>query len=416
MKPIYAETIAIGDEILYGQIVDTNSQFMSVELDKIGIKVIRRTATSDAKSAIWAALEAAEKIADIVLITGGLGPTKDDITKKVLAEYFGSTMKMDEAVLSHVTNLFTARGREMNELTKLQALVPEKCTVVHNAAGTAPGMWFEKNGKVFVSMPGVPHETEKMILDIILPKLKEQFKLPDIVHRFVKVVGITESGLAETIEKWEDALPPHIRLAYLPSKGQVRLRLTGLGSSAAELNKEIEGEIEKLKPLIAKFIYGYDSEEIEHTVGKLLVEQGKTIATAESCTGGLVAHSLTAASGASRYFWGGAVVYGNAAKTDMLGISAELIDQYGAVSEETAKEMAAAVRLKFKTSIGIATTGVAGPNGGTAEKPVGTVWIAYADEQGVKAQKLQLTQDRTLNINMTKNFLLNYVRIKLTTV
>lgn len=413
MKPIYAETIAIGDEILYGQITDTNSQFMSVELDKAGVKVIRRTAAGDTKAAILAALQAAEAVADIVLITGGLGPTKDDITKKVLAEYFESGFRLDEEVLAHVTNLFTSRGRAMNELTKQQALVPTKCAVVHNAVGTAPGMWFERNGKIFVSMPGVPHETEKMVTDIVIPRLKNFFSLPTIVHRYVKVVGITESGLAETIEQWEDALPAHIRLAYLPSKGQVRLRLTGLGQTAAILNTEIEAEIAKLKPLILQYIYAYDQDEMENTIANLLVSQGKTIATAESCTGGLVAHSLTALAGASRYFLGSVVAYGNAAKIDLLGVQPATLDEHGAVSEQTAKEMAVAVRQKFHTSIGIATTGIAGPDGGRPDKPVGTIWIAYADEQGVTAKKLQLTQDRLLNINMTKNFLLNWVRLKL---
>lgn len=413
MKPIYAETITIGDEILYGQIVDTNSQFMSVEFDKIGVKVIRRTSIGDTKNAIVEALKAAEQVADIIMITGGLGPTKDDITKKTLAEYFDCGMEMNEGILEHVTNIFTSRGRAMNESTKTQALVPTKATVIHNAVGTAPGMWFEKNGKIFVSMPGVPHETEKMILDIILPKIKTQFKLPEIVHRFIKVVNIAESTLSELIESWELALPSHIKLAYLPSKGQIRMRLTALGESATVLNQEIDQQIALVKPLINQYIYGYDSDEIENTVARLLLEQNKTIATAESCTGGLLAHSLTQYAGSSQYFLGSVVSYSNAAKTDFLDVDANIIATKGAVSEEVVKQMAIAAREKFKTDIGVATTGVAGPGGGSPEKPVGTVWIAYADKDGVYAKKLSLTQNRLLNINMTKNFVWNYVRIKL---
>lgn len=413
MKAIYAETITIGDEILYGQIVDTNSQFMSVEFDKIGIKVIRRTSIGDAKETIINALIAAEQVADVVMITGGLGPTKDDITKKVLNEYFGGELQMNYDVLAHVTQLFTARGRAMNESTSLQALVPSSATVVHNAVGTAPGMWFEKNGKIFVSMPGVPHETEKMIIDIIIPKLKQYFKLPEIVHRFIKVIGIAESTLSELIETWELALPPHIKLAYLPSKGQIRLRLTGLGESGVMLHEEINAQIAALKPLINKYIYAYDNEDIEQTIANLLVAQNKTIATAESCTGGLLAHSLTQNAGSSRYFLGSVVSYSNASKTDLLGVLADDVLNFGAVSETVVRQMAVAAREKFKTTIGVATTGVAGPDGGSEEKPVGTVWIAYADEHGVYSKLLHLTKDRLLNINMTKNFVWNYVRLKL---
>jgi nicotinamide-nucleotide amidase len=413
MKPIYAETITIGDEILYGQIVDTNSQFMSVEFDKIGIKVIRRTSIGDTKTAIVEALQAAEKVADIIMITGGLGPTKDDITKKTLAEYFGCELVMNDNVLAHITNLFTARGRAMNESTKTQALVPTLATVIHNAEGTAPGMWFEKNGKIFVSMPGVPHETEKMIKDIILPKIKQQFKLPEIIHRFIKVVNIAESSLSELIEAWELALPTHIKLAYLPSKGQIKLRLTALGESAIKLNQEIDDLIAKVNPLIKQYIFGYDGDEIEHTVAKLLIESKQTIATAESCTGGLLAHSLTQYAGSSQYFLGTVVSYSNASKTDLLGVDANIIAQKGAVSEEVVKQMAISVREKFKADIGVATTGVAGPDGGSPEKPVGTIWIAYADKNGVQTKLLTLTKNRLMNINMTKNFVWNYVRIKL---
>jgi nicotinamide-nucleotide amidase len=413
MKSIYAEILTIGDEILYGQITDTNSQFMSATLDKVGIQTIRKTSVGDSKEVIVSALEAAEKVADIILITGGLGPTKDDITKKTLAAYFGTSLKMDYEVLAHVENLFTSRGRMMNDLNKAQALVPENAQVIHNAVGTAPGMWIEHEGKVYISMPGVPQEMKKMMEDLIIPKLRLHFKTPFIIHKWVKTINIAESTLAQTIEAWEDALPPHIKLAYLPRMGQVRLRLTGKGDNESELLEDLEAERQKLIPLIKDNIYGYDDDDIESVVAKLLVEKNKTVATAESCTGGYLAHQFTQLAGSSRYYIGGVVAYSNQVKISQLGVNPQTLDSFGAVSEQTIIEMAKGIREKLGTDIGLATSGVAGPDGGSPEKPVGTVWVAYATENEVISKKLSLTKDRTLNITASANYLMNLLRVKL---
>ncbi len=411
MKNILAEIITIGDEILYGQITDTNSQWMSAELDKAGIRVLRKMAVGDTQAAILGAVQNAQ--ADIVLMTGGLGPTKDDITKTTLMEYFGGQLVLDEGVLANLTRLFSMRGREVSPTNRQQAMVPDNCQVLMNAVGTAPGMWFEHGGKIYVSMPGVPYEMKWLMANHVIPRLREKFDTPTIIHKMIKTINVPESTLSDLIEAWELALPPHIRLAYLPRMGQVRLRLTGTGRDRAQLEADIQAQIAKVMPLIQKYVYGFDDDEIEKVVGQLLVNQGKTIATAESCTGGFVAHQLTQQAGASRYFVGGVVAYANEVKMSQLGVQPATLQAHGAVSEETAKEMAAQVRLRYGTDFGIATTGVAGPDGGTPEKPVGTVWIALADANGVEARKLQLTTERGLNISLTNNSVLNWVRMRL---
>jgi nicotinamide-nucleotide amidase len=413
MKSVYAEILTIGDEILYGHITDTNSQFISTALDKAGIQVIRKTSVGDNREAIVNGLKSAEAVADIIIITGGLGPTKDDITKKTLADYFQTTLVMDEAVLSHVERLFASRGRVMNDLNKTQALVPANAQVIHNAVGTAPGMWIEHQGKVFISMPGVPHEMKKMMEELIVPKLRNHFQTPVIIHKWIKTINIPESTLAEKIEKWEDALPAHLKLAYLPKMGQVRLRLTGKGDDAEVLNAELEAQVAQLIPLIKDHIYGYEDDEIEKVVGCLLREKNKTISTAESCTGGYLAHLLTSVAGSSHYFIGSIVAYSNQIKMNELGVSQAILEEHGAVSEPTVIAMAEGIRKKFGTSIGLATSGVAGPDGGSPEKPVGTIWVAYADEKETFAKKLTLTQERMLNISLTTNFLLNFLRMRL---
>ncbi|SFF29576.1 competence/damage-inducible protein A [Thermoflexibacter ruber] len=413
MKSVYAEILTIGDEILYGHITDTNSQFISTALDKAGIQVIRKTSVGDNREAIINGLKSAEAVADIIIITGGLGPTKDDITKKTLADYFQTTLVMNEAVLSHVENLFASRGRVMNDLNKTQALIPANAQVIHNAVGTAPGMWIEHQGKVFISMPGVPHEMKKMMEELIVPKLRHHFQTPAIIHKWIKTINIPESTLAEKIEKWEDALPAHLKLAYLPKMGQVRLRLTGKGDDAGVLNAELEAQVAQLIPLIKDHIYGYEDDEIEKVVGSLLREKNKTVSTAESCTGGYLAHLLTSVAGSSHYFIGSIVAYSNQIKMNELDVSPAILEAYGAVSEPTVIAMAEGIRKKFGTSIGLATSGVAGPDGGSPEKPVGTIWVAYADERETFAKKLTLTQERMLNITLTTNFLLNFLRMKL---
>jgi len=410
MKAITAEILTIGDELLYGQITDTNSQWISTELDQLGIKVIRKTTVGDNEADMLHAFEAAEKRADITLITGGLGPTNDDLTMPVLAKYYGVDIVMNEDVLNHVRVFFESRGRTFTELNRRQALVPSNAHVLHNELGTAPGTWFERKGKVFVSMPGVPHEMKHLMRELVLPKLQAFFQTPVIYHKLIKTVGIGESFLATKIEDWENALPEHISLAYLPSVGHVKLRLTAIGQDRDELSVEVDEQIERLKPMAGKYIYGYGQTTIEEAIGALLKAQGKTIAFAESCSGGYVQHKITTIAGSSEYFQGGLVPYHNELKINVLGVKAETLAAHGAVSQETVEEMAENARRLFRSDIGAASSGIAGPGGGSEEKPVGTVWIAYADGQKTISKKLQLTRNRKLNIELTYISLLNLVR------
>jgi nicotinamide-nucleotide amidase len=407
---IKAELLTIGDEILFGQIIDTNSQWMSIELAKVGIKVVRKTTVGDVTGEILTAFAEAEHRADIILITGGLGPTSDDLTKPCLAQYFECEVKIHEEALAEVTAFFKSRGRELTELNRQQAALPVCCEKVTNVLGTAPGMWFHRNGKVFVSMPGVPHEMKQMMTAFVLPKLQQTFKTPVIEHLMVRTIGIGESFLAEKIAEWEQALPSHIKLAYLPSLSSVRLRLTGYGSDRALLLQENTAQAEKLKPLIGEYIFGYGDDELEVVIGRTLREKKLTISSAESCTGGYLAHMITSVPGSSSYFMGGVVAYSNEIKTRQLGVAEETLAKFGAVSEQTITEMANGVREKFNTDIGIATSGIAGPDGGTADKPVGTVWIAYADKHKTVTKKIQLSKDRIINIKISSILTLNLIR------
>jgi len=410
MKTVLAEILTIGDEILYGQITDTNSQWMSAELDELGIRVIRKTTVGDTEKDILEAFSEAEKRADIVLITGGLGPTNDDLTMPMLAKYFDSKIVMNQDVLNHVQYFFERRGRVFTELNRNQALVPEIAEVLHNELGTAPGTWYERNGKIFVSMPGVPHEMKNLMRSLVIPRLSAFFQTPVIYHKLIKTVGIGESYLADKIKPWEDSLPKHISLAYLPSVGHVKLRLTAVGDDKDILKQEVQSLIDDLMPMAAKYIYGYDGMTLEKAVGDMLLAKGKTIALAESCSGGYVQHKITSVAGSSAYFQGGVVPYHNDHKINVLGVNLDTLDQFGAVSEECVKEMAEGVRKLFKSDIGAASSGIAGPDGGTEDKPVGTVWIAYADGEQTVAKKLQLTQNRALNIDLTGISVLNLVR------
>lgn len=413
MKKILAELLTIGDEILYGQIVDTNSQWMSVELDKVGIKVIRKTTVGDVEEEILTAFAEAEKRADIVLITGGLGPTSDDLTKPLLAKYFNCELQLHEEALAEVTAFFKSRGREMTELNRQQAALPICCTKITNPIGTAPGMWFQRNGKVFMSMPGVPHEMKKMMTERVIPKLKETFKTPSIHHKVIRTIGIGESFLADKISAWEKSLPTHIKLAYLPSLGEVKLRLTGFSDSTSSLENEINEWTEKLKPLAGEYIYGYGDEPIEIVIGKMLRERNLTLSMAESCTGGYLTHLITSVPGCSDYFLGSMVPYSYDIKMRQLGVKPEVLEKYGAVSEPTIIEMANIVRAKFNTDIGVATSGIAGPGGATPEKPVGMVWIAYSDKHQTITKKLQISPDRAINIRMASAAVLNLIRMSL---
>ncbi len=410
MKTTYVEIITIGDEILYGQTLDTNSHWLSQELNAIGAKVIQKSTIGDERQQILNALDEAAHRADIVLITGGLGPTKDDITKKTLAEYFDSPISLNQEAFQEVSAYFKSRGRPMGALNKAQAELPEKCQYLSNTVGTAPGMWFEEQGKVFVSMPGVPHEMKTLMVDRVIPRLKEKFDLPVIMHKIIKTVGIGESSLAEIIEEWEDNLPEHIRLAYLPDLGEVKLRLTAVGDRYEDLERDIERQVATLRPLIGDYIYGFGGTTLEEAVGRLLVEKQKTIALAESCTGGYIAHAITRVPGSSRYFQGGMVPYQNELKINVLGVDKNTIEEHGAVSEPTVVQMANRIREHMQADIGLASSGIAGPEGGTDEKPVGTVWIALANGEETLTKKLQLTKKRSINIELSAVAVLNMLR------
>ncbi|TPE43483.1 competence/damage-inducible protein A [Pontibacter mangrovi] len=410
MKAVIAEIITIGDEILYGQIVDTNSAWMGTELTGIGVKVKQITSISDNATHIVQALNDARSRADIILITGGLGPTKDDLTKHVLADYFHTSLKLHEPSLADIAALFQNRGIELTELNRQQAFLPVSCTAVRNVLGTAPGMWFEQEGKVFVSMPGVPFEMKRMMTDTVLPQLKAHFRTPHILHKVIQTVGLAESILAERLEAWETSLPEHLKLAYLPNLGGVRLRLTGQGDDEAALEEELQGQVEKLPGLIGKYIFAYGEVPLEEAIGRMLQERGLTMATAESCTGGFLAHKITSVPGSSAWFQGGLIAYHNAVKTQELHIKPETLQQHGAVSEAVVRAMAENVRRKLGTDIGLATSGIAGPDGGTPEKPVGTIWIACADKDKTVAKMLSYNKSRLLNIEYTAVAVLNLLR------
>lgn len=412
-KEIKAEILAIGDELLYGQIIDTNSHWISKELDKIGVRVVRRSTVGDSRESIISAFAEAESRADIILMTGGLGPTSDDLTKPLLAEYFNCEIALVPDALEAVRSFFEKRGRELTPLNVLQAHLPTKCQYIPNELGTAPGMWFEENEKVWMSMPGVPHEMKKLMSDHVIPKIKEIFPLPTIYHKVIKTVGIGESWLADLIKDWEKNLPSHIKLAYLPSLGHVKLRLTAFGEKIEELQSEVEMKIGEVKPLIDKYIYGYNNETLEEAIGILLKRSNKKVALAESCSGGYISHLITSIPGSSEYFQGSLIPYHNHFKNILLDVENDTLKEFGAVSEETVIQMSENIRKKFEADFGLASSGIAGPAGGWAEKPVGTVWIACAMEGKTITKKLQLTQDRMLNIQLTGVAALNLLRLSI---
>lgn len=413
MTIITAELLTIGDELLYGQILDTNAQWMSVALSNAGIKVIRKTTVGDQEDEILTAFAEAERRVDILLITGGLGPTNDDLTKPCLSKYFNCELKINEEALAEVTEFFKSRGRALTEVNRQQAALPACCEKITNKIGTAPGMWFERNGKVFVSMPGVPHEMKMMMTDIIIPKLKQTFTTSNIHHHVIRTIGIGESFLAEKIADWENVLPSHIKLAYLPGLGEVKLRLTGIGNSIETLKEETNILANKLTDLVGEYIYGYGDEPLEGVIGRALLEKNLKLSIAESCTGGYLSHMVTSVPGSSAYFQGSIIPYAYEIKMQQLGVKPETLEKFGAVSEETIREMASRVREKFKTDIGVATSGIAGPGGATPEKPVGTVWIGYSDKQKTVAKKLQLTKDRIINIKFSSLAALNLIRLNM---
>lgn len=377
-----ATIITIGDEILIGQIVDTNSVSIAKHLNAAGIVVREKCSIGDRADEIASTIRRAMQQTQVVILTGGLGPTKDDITKKTLAELFHSAMRYDEAVAAHVEQLLTARGIAFNALNRSQAEVPTCCTVLHNAHGTAPGMWFEAEGCVIVSLPGVPYEMEHLMQDEVMPRLKARFALRQIVHRTLITAGLAESILAKRIEAWEESLPDYLKLAYLPSAGIVRLRLSAYEVEGRVVAEEIEHRFAELKRLIPDYVVGFETATVEEQVHAELIRRGQTLAVAESCTGGKIASKFTAMAGASRYFLAGLTTYSNEAKVNLLGVSPATLAAHGAVSEATVREMAEGARRVTGADYAVATTGIAGPTGGSAEKPVGTVWFAVSGPKG----------------------------------
>ncbi|KAF2330045.1 CinA family nicotinamide mononucleotide deamidase-related protein [Flavobacterium nitrogenifigens] len=391
-----AAIITIGDEILIGQIVDTNSAFIAKSLDRIGVEVAEMLSISDDKKHILDTFTQLQNKVDVVIVTGGLGPTKDDVTKKTFCEYFDDELVVDQKVLAHVTELIEGfYKRPISQLNKDQALVPSTCTVLHNKVGTAPGMWMKKEDTVFISLPGVPYEMKYLVEEEIIPKIVREYKRPYIIHKTILTYGQGESLVAERIEQWENNLPEFIKLAYLPNPGRVRLRLTARGTNKEELEEAIESNVQSLDAIIHDIIVGYEENEtIETVIGKLLSKQNKTVSTAESCTGGRVASLLSSVPGSSGYFKGSVVSYATEAKVNVLGIPQNLIDQFSVVSAEVASAMALNVKELLKTDYALATTGNAGPSKGDSDAEIGAVFIALATPNGVIVEEFNFGQSR----------------------
>jgi nicotinamide-nucleotide amidase len=417
LNTINASIITIGDELLIGQTIDTNSAFIAQELNKIGVWVKRRIAVGDVYDDIWQALDEERKYSQIIILTGGLGPTADDITKPLLCKYFGGKLIVDEKVLAHVKHLFQKvfrRPGPILERNLKQAEVPDVCTVLHNARGTAPGMWFtqdDNNGKkIFISLPGVPHEMKGLITDQVIPRLLKEFDMPAIVHRTAFTAGQGESMIAELLLDFEASLPKYIKLAYLPNYGMVKLRLTATGSNKEEVEKELAPYFEKLQELVKDYLVTNEDLGLEVVVGQLLKAKGKTMGTAESCTGGYIAHLITSIAGSSEYYKGSIVSYANEVKENILDVKHSTLENTGAVSEDTVKEMVKGALEKLNVDYAIATSGIMGPGGGSPEKPVGTIWLAVGNKNNIATQQLHLRFDRQRNIAMTAANALNFLR------
>ncbi len=403
--------ITIGDELLIGQVIDTNSAWMAQQLNKAGITVTRRVAVGDVWNDIWNALDEEAPHADIILITGGLGPTADDITKPLLCEYFGAKMIVDEAALANVKYLFEkVFKRTITERNIKQAEVPDVCTVIQNERGSAPGMWFEKNGKIFISMPGVPHEMKGMMETDVIPMLSQKFNMPFVEHRTLMTFGIGESAIADMIIDFETSLPGNIKLAYLPNYGMVRLRLSASGPDKNEVETLLDERFSALQQLVSSYIVTSEDESMEEVIGKLMKQKNRTMCTAESCTGGFIAHLVTSVPGSSAYYNGSVVTYSYQAKEDMLQVSNKTLVEKGAVSEEVVTEMAKGAIKNFRTDYAIAVSGIMGPGGGLPDKPVGTVWVAVGSSEKIVTQKLHFRFERQLNIQLTAVNALNMLR------
>jgi len=411
------EVITIGDEILIGQIINTNAAWIGEQMNLAGISVKRMVTTGDVLEDIIHQLDEAFRDAEFVLITGGLGPTHDDITRKALARFFGVDLVFDEEAFRNIRARFVARGRNMPANNRIQAMIPEGFEVIANPVGTAAGLWytFERHSKTrfIAAVPGVPHEMRYLVEKEILPRFKANTGTQVNMHRTIRTAGIGESHLSQLLGAYEDVLNDNLKLAFLPSDGQVRMRLTSIMPDQDKAKMALDRLEAYIRKQVGVYIYGYDDDTLAGVVGALLRENGKTISIAESCTGGHVANELTNISGSSEFFKGGIIAYANTVKTSLLGVDDEVLKRDGAVSRAVAEQMALGARKQLKTDIGISTTGIAGPTGGTPEKPVGNVWICYADQDGVKAKKLILTNDRLLNKKLTNTSVLNQVRLSL---
>jgi nicotinamide-nucleotide amidase len=408
-----AAIITIGDELLIGQTVDTNSAWIGSELSKSGFDVFRITSVHDRREDIIYALNEAKGKADVVVITGGLGPTSDDITKQTLCQYFNTRLVTNLEVLGMIEEMMRHRNYAINENNRRQAEVPESCTVLKNGMGTAPGMWFEKNGTIYISMPGVPYEMKYIMTEHVLPELNKRFTSQIIIHRNIMTYGTFEAKLAEILAGFEASLPKEIKLAYLPASGIIKLRLTATGNERKYLEKVLNDTTSELYKIIPEFIYGENEESLEKVIGNLLVSEQKTVSTAESCTGGEIAHMITSVHGSSAYYNGSVVAYANSAKTELLDVPKDLIEKYGAVSEEVVRAMAIGAKNRLKTDFAVATSGIAGPDGGTEEKPVGTLWMAVASANEVIAEKRVFGNERLNNIRRFSLAALNLLRKQL---
>lgn len=409
---MHAEIITIGDELLIGQVIDTNSAWMAEQLNMIGIKVVQITSISDKHDAILSALADAGNRADVILTTGGLGPTRDDITRNALCEFFSTKLVFNQEAFDNIERLFKSRNLRVTQLNREQAMIPEACTPLLNTNGTAPGMWFKKNNKVYVSMPGVPFEMKSLMSDHVLPGLKSR-NTSHIVHRTVLTQGVGESFLADKIINWENSLPGFIKLAYLPQPGIVRLRLTASGENEEFLKKSVNEKVEELYQLIPQYIFGEGEDTLEEITGRLLREKGLYLATAESCTGGYIAHLITSIAGSSEYFKGSVVAYSNEIKHKILCVNEETLSTHGAVSEETVKAMANGLQQSFGAECAIAVSGIAGPGGGSEDKPVGTTWIAVNTPKGQVTRKFTFGEHRGRNIRRTALAALDMLRAEL---
>lgn len=408
-----AEIITIGDELLIGQVIDTNSAWMATQLNATGIDVRQITSISDSRLHILHTLAEAGNRARVVLISGGLGPTRDDITKQTLCEYFNTDLVVDEQALADITVFFQRRGMALTELNRRQAEMPAVCTSIPNPVGTARGMWFEKENTIYISLPGVPFEMKTMMTDYVLPALKKRFPGTAVVHRTLLTTGLGESFLAARIEQWENSLPGYIKLAYLPQPGIVRLRISARGCHEEKLRQEVDDLADRLYQIIPELIFGEGDETPESVTGRMLLARHHTLSTAESCTGGTIAQKITSVAGSSAWFKGSVVAYANEVKQEMLGIEASTLEEHGAVSEPVVIQMAEAIRRLNRTHWAVSVSGIAGPDGGTAEKPTGTVWIAVAGPDGTTTAKFLFGDNRERNVTRAAVAALNMLRLRI---